>query len=87
METEHPTPERDDAILVLERIHKRYRDAAGTRREVLAGVSLAVARGGAVGLIGGSGSGKSTLARIAVRLEVGPTVVEQTLAASAHPLD
>jgi uncharacterized tellurite resistance protein B-like protein len=27
------------------------------------------------------------MARIAVRLDVGPTVVEQTLAASAHPLD
>jgi uncharacterized tellurite resistance protein B-like protein len=27
------------------------------------------------------------MGRIAVRLEVGPTVVEQTLAASAHPLD
>ncbi len=29
----------------------------------------------------------SEMGRIAVRLEVGPTVVEQTLAASAHPLD
>ena len=44
----------------------------GTRTEAVRGVSLAVPRGGAVGLVGGSGCGKSTLARIALALD-GPS--------------
>ena len=41
----------------------------GPRTEAVRGVSLAVPRGGAVGLVGGSGCGKSTLARIALALD------------------
>jgi ABC-type glutathione transport system ATPase component len=59
-----------EALLRVRGLAKRY-----TRRrrdepvEALRGVDLAVARGGALALVGRSGSGKSTLARCVARLE------------------
>jgi ABC-type methionine transport system ATPase subunit len=48
----------------------RTRHAAGTAaQEVLRGVSLAIAAGQSVGVIGRSGGGKTTLLRLLTRLE------------------
>jgi iron complex transport system ATP-binding protein len=50
-------------ILVLDHVHARY---AGADRDALADVSLTVAPGELVGVLGPNGSGKTTLVRVAL---------------------
>ena len=54
----------DAPILTLDNLHKSF-----GQNEVLKGISLSVAEGEVIGLIGASGSGKSTLLRCINRLE------------------
>jgi oligopeptide transport system ATP-binding protein len=51
------------SLLRAEGLVRRFADGGGVH-----GVSLSIARGEALGLVGGSGSGKSTLARLLLRL-------------------
>ncbi len=53
-----------DAAIRLHDVHKRY-----GRREVLAGISLDVPRGGKLGLIGPAASGKSVILKLVCGLE------------------
>jgi phospholipid/cholesterol/gamma-HCH transport system ATP-binding protein len=53
-----------DAAIHIHGVHKRY-----GRREVLAGISLDVAAGSRLGLIGPAASGKSVIAKLACGLE------------------
>jgi ABC-type polar amino acid transport system ATPase subunit len=53
-----------ETILTITDLHKSF-----GRNEVLKGISLSVAEGEVIGLIGASGSGKSTLLRCVNRLE------------------
>lgn len=55
--------------LTLSDIHRTFRTRGGGQVHAVAGVSLHIAPGEIVGLIGESGSGKTTLGRIAVGLE------------------
>lgn len=62
-----------DALLEIDRLDVVYQihDAAGRtirRLKALSGISLALARGEAIGVVGESGSGKSTLARAIIGL-------------------
>jgi putative ABC transport system ATP-binding protein len=57
-----------DALIRLRDVHKAYDDGA-TRHEVLAGVTLDVAPGELVALLGPSGSGKSTLLNLIAGLD------------------
>ncbi len=62
-----------DPLLEASDLHRSYerRVARGASRAVgaVAGVSLRLERGEALGIVGGSGSGKSTLARLLLALE------------------
>ena len=55
-------------LLEVEDVWRRYR-RGGAVVEALRGVSLSLAAGETLGLVGPSGSGKSTLARVAMALE------------------
>lgn len=59
----------DANALVLNDIHRSFAARGGGRVQAVGGVSLHVAAGEVVGLIGESGSGKTTLGRIAVGLD------------------
>ncbi len=61
------------ALITLSDIHKRYNIGLPNEAEVLRGISLTVAHGEFVALIGPSGSGKSTLLNIIGLLEQATT--------------
>jgi peptide/nickel transport system ATP-binding protein len=68
-----PRPISDEIVLSVENLAKTYRNRSlfgRVRREThaLQGVSMALPRGGTIGVVGESGSGKSTLARCLMRL-------------------
>ena len=68
-----PRPISDETVLSIENLAKTYRNRSlfGRARRVthaLQGVSMALPRGGTIGVVGESGSGKSTLARCLMRL-------------------
>jgi putative ABC transport system ATP-binding protein len=62
-----------DEVLAFRDVTKRYPLAAGAQVEALRGVSLAVAAGRAVALIGRSGSGKSTFLHLAAGIDAPST--------------
>ena len=57
------------SILAVDDVHLTYQRRGGRPVQAVAGVSLTVARGEIVGLVGESGCGKSSLARACVGLE------------------
>jgi len=70
-----------DAVLIARDVHKAY-DQGAARISVLDGVSLAVARGEMVAILGASGSGKSTLLHILGLLDA-PDAGEVVVAGTA----
>jgi len=57
-------------MIELEEIHKTYTRPGGGTVEALAGISLAIARGELVAIVGASGSGKSTLMNVVGLLDL-----------------
>ncbi|MGW9183000.1 dipeptide ABC transporter ATP-binding protein [Agromyces sp. NPDC055661] len=58
-----------EPMLVVTALAKTYHPRGRTPVRAVAGASIAIAHGGALGVVGESGSGKSTLARMIVGLE------------------
>ncbi|MDX1607165.1 MAG: dipeptide/oligopeptide/nickel ABC transporter ATP-binding protein, partial [Candidatus Competibacterales bacterium] len=56
------------SLLQVDELDKRYPVPGGSRLHAVDGVSLALAAGESVGLVGESGCGKSTLVRLIARL-------------------
>jgi len=82
-----PVPKAPDPLLQVESLRLGYRGRGGLFRtaqvtEAVRGVSLSVAEGESVGLVGESGCGKSTLARAILGLEP-PHAGNITLAGTA----
>ncbi|MEE4607985.1 MAG: ATP-binding cassette domain-containing protein, partial [Desulfobacteraceae bacterium] len=57
------------ALLAVEDLTVAYSLGRGRRVEAVAGISFAIARGEALGLVGESGCGKTTVARAVVGLQ------------------
>ena len=82
-------------ILELRDVHRRYRLGGGflsRARSLTAvgGVSLSLARGEVLGLVGESGCGKSTLARLVLGLEApseGEVLLDGRPVSSLHRLE
>lgn len=67
--TSSAPPSASAAVLEVRGVEKDYVGGDGTRLRVLDGVSLAVARGEMVAIVGESGAGKSTLLHVLGALE------------------
>ena len=63
----------DEPMLVVTSLSKTYHQRGRTPVRAVADASIAIPRGGALGVVGESGSGKSTLARMIVGLEQADT--------------
>ncbi|MFV0434987.1 MAG: ATP-binding cassette domain-containing protein [Leucobacter sp.] len=60
-----PTPSGGDPVLAVHDLHKSF-GKAGSRKEVLRGLSLTIPAGSIVSLLGANGAGKTTLVNISL---------------------